>query len=228
VYANRPTPATGPSSAAVPRTHAPVLAVLGLGPEAPARLGLAPTPALEVPWTLGFALAAAVPALLLYRRLRRADVLDHDHRETILEEVRTDPPATVADLAGLLALDYKTVEHHVRVLEDFGLVEPRRRGQLRELYPAGDAPPELPEPLAGEHETALALLRLVADEPGLTQAEAARRLDLARSTVAWHVDRLAEKGLLRDPDGAPGLEAGPALDEVEDLVRREVEGPVAA
>lgn len=227
MYANRPTPATGPSRAPVPSATAPAVGLVGLG-SGPVRLSLAPTPAVELPWTLGFAVVAAVPALLLYRRLRRAEVTDHHHREAILDEVRSDPPATVADLAGLLDLDYKTVEHHVRVLEDFGLVEPRRRGQLRQLYPAGEAPPELPEPLAGEHGTALALLRIVAEKPGLTQAEAAQRLDVARSTVAWHVDRLAEKGLLRDPDGAPGLEGGPALEEVDDLLRREVEGPAAA
>lgn len=227
MHAHRPRPDASPSRAPVPRTTAAV-AWLGLGPETPVRLGSAPAPFAELPFTVGILLLGVVPAVLLYRRLRRPDVLDHDHRRAILDRLAEEAPATVGGLASDLDLDYKTVDHHVRVLRDFGLVEARRRGQRRAIYPADEAPPELPAPLAGEHATALALLRLVADEPGLTQTEAAHRLDLARSTVHWHVDRLVDKGLLRDPEGAPGLEGGPALEDVRDLLEDETHGRRAA
>lgn len=224
MYAPRPRSDARPSRANAPRTTAPVLALAGLGPQAPVRLGAAPAPLADLPWSLGLALVGVVPALLLYRRLRRPDVLDHDHREAILDRLAEDAPATVGSLAEALDLDYKTVEHHVRVLRDFGLVEARRRGRHRALYPADDAPPELPDPLAGEHATALAVLRLVAEEPGLTQSQVAQRLDVARSTVHWHVQRLAEKDLLRAPEGAPGLEGGPALEDVRDVLDSGLEG----
>lgn len=226
--AHRPHPAAAPSRDDARRTTAPALALAGLGAQAPVRLGAAPAPLVELPWTLGLVLLGLVPGLLLYRRLRRPQVLDHDHREAILDHLADEAPATVGALARALDLDYKTVQHHVRVLEDFGLVEARDRGRHRAIFPADEAPPELPDPLAGEHATALALLRVVAEEPGLTQTEAAARLDLARSTVHWHAQRLAEKDLLRAPDGAPGLEAGPALEDVRDVLDRDVDGRQAS
>jgi DNA-binding transcriptional ArsR family regulator len=91
------------------------------------------------------ALAAALPfvtpaVMPLYRRIARRRVLASPTRRAILDAFTREPGSTAAAVAGALAVDYKTVQHHARVLREFHLVTARRDGRLIRYYPlAGPA-----------------------------------------------------------------------------------------
>lgn len=55
------------------------------------------------------------------------------NRARILVLLR-DRPYNAHQVSKALALDYKTVEHHMKVLEEHGLVDMERRGEYGALY----------------------------------------------------------------------------------------------
>lgn len=114
-------------------------------------------------------------------------------RNRIAEQVRTDPGIHFNELTRVLDLAPGQVQYHLRRLED--VIVDERFGRTH-YYP-----PEFDE----WERRALALLRretaadvvgvLLADGP-TPATDVAERVGIARSTLAWQVDRLREAGIV--------------------------------
>ncbi|MGQ0534525.1 MAG: winged helix-turn-helix transcriptional regulator [Methanobacteriota archaeon] len=163
--------------------------------------GLAPAAARVV------AIVAAVlllPLWILFRRLRAVDLLDQPQRRALYETILSSPGLTAGALATRAGLHYTSVQHHLRILDEMGLVELRRvAGRIHCFENHGRfsrAASDLHAVLQGA--TARRLLAFLSAHPGATPSEAARALALRPSTVKHHMDRLAGFGLLRiEPAG---------------------------
>lgn len=107
-------------------------------PVAPFEAGLPLAPVLA---TLALAVPLLCPLVLgLYRRLVAPTLLRTRMREAVLAFLHGRPGATVGETAVALGVDYKTVQHHVRVLEHFGLVRGTRVGRRILYAPLGGEP----------------------------------------------------------------------------------------
>lgn len=157
-------------------------------------------------WEPGEAAARLVvgPSLLLpvwamYRRIRATRALDQPQRKDIYDRVVAEPGMTPGDLRAATGLHYTTCVHHLRILERLGMIELKRLGgQLRVFENHSRySPTEARALAAARSPTARALLWLALARPGVTQADAAKHLGVARSTVKHHVDRLVEWGVLQ-------------------------------
>lgn len=166
---------------------------------------LAPAAPAPLPLAEGAAAAALLLAgAALYVRLAPAEVMDSATRQRILAAVRADPGCTTHTVARACLVDYKTAQHHLRVLRRAGFVQARRGdGRLERYFVAGDLPP-------GGQDAALALrspaARALAD--ALAQGARARAADLARAlaiseaTASVQLRRLEAAGLAaRGRDG---------------------------
>ncbi|MBI4394440.1 MAG: winged helix-turn-helix transcriptional regulator [Euryarchaeota archaeon] len=137
--------------------------------------------------------------LALYRRLHERKILDNPIRQEMLALIKKSPGISVSDTARLLGVDFKTALHHSRVLADYAHVELARKGRFLRLFENHNSfgVNEKGYILAFDSEVRRKIAKLVLLEPGITQAEMRGRLDFAKSTVNFHVSRLASSGIVK-------------------------------
>lgn len=159
-------------------------------------------PGLPMLALVGVVAAAAV--VVLYRRLRRDEVLDHDLRRDVLDLVKEDPGATVAQVAETFDVHYETARHHLDVLIDFDLViRTRVGGRVHHFENGGTWSREDRRIVARvRRDPRPGILETLAREGALAAGELAERADLAPSSISYHMDRLVAAGVAdREADG---------------------------
>jgi predicted transcriptional regulator len=139
----------------------------------------------------------------LYARLKREDLLENPLRDDILEVVQTSPGISASELGRRLNCGWGTLVYHLTVLERMQLLSSAREGRHKRFFVQGrinysdkGAVGLLANPAARM------VLDAIKDQPGLIQRDLSRHLNLSPGTVAWHVDRLHEAGLvLKEEEG---------------------------
>ena len=123
-------------------------------------------------------------------------------RIRILQLLR-DRPYNTNQVASLLTIDYKTAQHHLRVLRRSGFVQARASGKLERYFVAGDlAPGGQEEALALRSPSARALRAALGARGRARAAELARAAALSEATASVQLRRLEAAGLARrGPDG---------------------------
>lgn len=150
------------------------------------------------------------------------ETLDNETRAEMYDLVRESPGTYHAQLADEIGVTEETIRYHSRVLVDEGLVETRKHRGRRRLYPvtAGSDEPELADAMADS--PASDVLSVVQRREPTTLSSIAEALECAPSTVAHHLDRLEEDGLVtRERDG------GSVTVELQTATRSVLESPVA-
>lgn len=143
-----------------------------------------------------------VPPVFGYSRHDASDPLENETRTAIYDLVCESPGIYHARLAEETGVAVETVRYHCRILAEEGLVEPRKHRGKRRLYPVtmDDDDPELAAAIA-DSAAADVLSAIERLEPA-TLSAVAEHVDCAPSTVAYHLDRLEEDGLVsRERDG---------------------------
>lgn len=197
-----PTPAREPAFTPLLPAAAPVPQAIA---EAPA--GVAPVAAV-----VAVALITAQPAVslswerlrrfgllaLLYTRIAKENLLDHERRDALLQGIRDHPGSAVADLVRLTGVPRNTTVYHLARLEREGLVSSMREGRTRLYFAPGALHTRAnSEALAAlRHDTARAIAVQIGREPGLDQNSLCQRFGLAPSLAHWHADRLVASGVV--------------------------------
>lgn len=144
----------------------------------------------------GLVAAGGLAAWLLLRGLPEDPTRRH-----LLRLIRRRPGRNLTDLADELDVDRTTVRYHVDKLADDDRVTCRRVGRCRRVFPAGDAADAEHADLL-DHPVRQAIVRRLKRGPPVRQRRLAERCDVAPSTLTYHLDRLADAGLIeRDQDG---------------------------
>lgn len=149
---------------------------------------------------LAWALAKGKLALWLagYARVHGPEVLSSPHRARLHALVAAQPGSNVAALARQAGMGATSTTHHLRVLERNGLVASVRQG--RDLLWFDRHDPRFAGPrrqaAAVLRGTTAGIARHVAQHPGIRQHEVAAAFGLSQPTVAWHMRRLREAGLV--------------------------------
>lgn len=180
---------------AAPRHASEGATVTYVGTSAPTPLPPAPL-LLLVAATFAIGLAALLAApVALYHRIRGRDLLASGTRGRVHAHVRDHPGASASDVARALALDPTTARYHLRRLEKAGLASPEGNARRERWFAAGtlDAPARKALLVP---DGARRVLDALATRPHATKSELARALALGRATIAWHVERLADAGLV--------------------------------
>jgi DNA-binding transcriptional ArsR family regulator len=147
--------------------------------------------------------AARFLLLPLYARLKREQVLENPLRDDILQTVQQQPGISASELGRRLACGWGTLVYHLTVLERMKLVSSAREGRHKRFFAQGrihysdkGAVGLLANPAARN------ILDAIRAQPGVIQKELGERLELSPGTIAWHVERLAEQGLIvREEEG---------------------------
>lgn len=164
---------------------------------ASARVAVAPPGAELLPMLLLTPLLA-LPFLVLYRRVRKEQALDHALRKQILDRVASTPGTTPAEIQRGLGVHYTTCRHHLRILQGLGIVELSRVGGRVRCFDARDGLGEREVRLfaAVRNRKSRRILRALLQAPGSGPSQLARALGTSPSALQYHLDRLQAWGLL--------------------------------
>ncbi|WP_226041800.1 helix-turn-helix domain-containing protein [Natrinema sp. DC36] len=134
-----------------------------------------------------------------YSRYDDSDPLEHDCRAAIYETVRKQPGAYLSEVSDRTEVPLSTVRHHVRILEDEGLVTARKVNGKRRYFLEGDDAEllaALAEPAKRE------VLETIAEFGRAPNGRLADALERDPSTVSHHLAALEDDGLVvREKDG---------------------------
>jgi len=191
-----------------------------------------PTLVAAVPWSppptaavAGFGVLAVLVAFLywlwpafggapffgLFSRLRTHRLLDHPVRASLMQRIEARPGTHYQELMRAEGKGKGAVEHHLRKMEDAGLVRVERGGGRTCYFPKRTDGRAVAATVALKSDGAKAVLAAVLARPGCTAKDAASRAGLAPATVSQHIRKLADAGLLqarRGPRGALSLYPG--------------------
>lgn len=152
---------------------------------------------------LGAGLAALFwPALKvalapLYSRISKDAVLLHGSRENIYRLVKENPGIHAHEVAERLDLAWGTAIHHLKLLEQNGLLTSYRDGRYKRFFLVGDQRLAQKEAVALlRNDTARRIVEAVVGRPGLIQKDVCEALGVSSSLATWHLQRLAEAGLV--------------------------------
>lgn len=129
-----------------------------------------------------------------YSRYDGSNPLDNVTRAKIFATVGDAPGLSLSALSERAEIPRSTVRYHVRILEEEGLVETATvRGKHR-VHPAGNDNPELAASLSDD--STAELLETVAHDGPASVSDLAAALDRTPGTVSYHLERLADDGLI--------------------------------
>ncbi|MBI4393729.1 MAG: winged helix-turn-helix transcriptional regulator [Euryarchaeota archaeon] len=147
----------------------------------------------------------------------------------MLALIKKSPGISVSDTARLLGIDFKTALHHSRVLADYHHIELAKKGRFLRLFENHNSfgVNEKGYILAFDSDVRRKIAKLVLLEPGISQAEMRGRLDYAKSTVNFHVSRLASSGIVQaHPERPTGYVVAPEIrNKVIDALVTAAEAP---
>lgn len=143
------------------------------------------------------------------------DLLALESRRRLFQHLRRNPGQFLRELQRELGMGMGVLEHHLDLLVRQGLVTVEVDGQKR-FYPVEVAAPD--RTLLGFLRQAIPRQVLMALASGpLPRGEVVARLGLAPSTVQYHLQRLADSGLVSVQKG--GRDAVYQLERTDDVVR---------
>ncbi|WP_267642126.1 winged helix-turn-helix transcriptional regulator [Haloarchaeobius amylolyticus] len=139
-------------------------------------------------------------AVLRYSRYDGSDPLAHEDRARIHRVVTDAPGVYLSAISDASDVPLSTVRHHVRILEEEGLVTSVKLEGKRRYFPADTEDRELHAALASPPRAAI--IERLAAEGGALVGELAEALDRDPSTLSHHLGRLEDAGLVeRERDG---------------------------
>lgn len=117
-------------------------------------------------------------------------------RDRIATHIRAHPGVHFSELVRSLDLAPGQVQYHLKTLLSRGtFVEEPLYGRTH-YYPAGYDRWERQALALLRRETARDVIAVVLDEGPVSPGTVAERLDIARSTLEWHLDRLVDEGIV--------------------------------
>ncbi|MBW3582247.1 MAG: helix-turn-helix domain-containing protein [Euryarchaeota archaeon] len=146
-------------------------------------------------------------ALPLFSRVQRAKALDHPVRAELFSAVETEPGIHFQEMVRRTGHAEGQVQHHLGKLVDTGLLQVKKTKGYTCYFPGGRVDrATLASAGLLKSDGARSVFTAVATTPGTSGADIAEATGLARQTVAYHLKRLVEAGLLeRERNGAQVL-----------------------
>ncbi|WP_185715666.1 winged helix-turn-helix transcriptional regulator [Halocatena pleomorpha] len=133
--------------------------------------------------------------LLRYSRHDDSDPLENEVRSRVYDVIEQSPGTYISEVSEQVSATRSTVRYHVRILEEEGLIVGDADGGKHRFYPVGSDDPAL-EAAMNDNATARVLDSISRLEPAAVSV-LADDLDRAPGTVSYHLDRLAEDGLIK-------------------------------
>ncbi|QEE17350.1 winged helix-turn-helix transcriptional regulator [Promethearchaeum syntrophicum] len=131
-------------------------------------------------------------------RLTMEDVLENEFRNQILNLIIENPGIHYSELLRSVDTSSSNLAWHLDILETYKIISKKRVGRFLIFYPFIEKNPfaEFDINLI-KSKTTLDIFQIVGDNPGIVQYQIAKRMDLNRKTIKYHLDKLMSSNLIR-------------------------------
>jgi DNA-binding MarR family transcriptional regulator len=134
----------------------------------------------------------------LFTRKPKDELLDNEVRRQLVAKIEEDPGIHLQDLIDHSGVGNGAVRHHLRKLDDAGLVERVRIDGYVRFFPPDVDPEERTKIATLRAGCNAPVYRLVRQDPGMSVRDVAAELDRSPSTVFRALETLRERGVLAD------------------------------
>lgn len=135
---------------------------------------------------------------MAHKLLERQDLLDNQLRERIMDLLVSSPGSYLGKMGRDLGVPTSTLKYHLNILKSFELVTTVKKGRCRHYFPKRRRFTDHEKRMfaAIEHAPTRRMVELIRSTPGVSQAGLVQMTGLSQSTVAWHMGKLEEMGLV--------------------------------
>lgn len=121
------------------------------------------------------------------------DIFENEHRKNIINKILQEPGIHNNELLRQCNLQKGQLQWHLYVLLKYGIIKREKLGQYVSFFPVlfKIELKKIPLKLIKKSKTRLKILNLIEENPGINSAKIARKLNMRRSSVKYHVDKLA-------------------------------------
>lgn len=157
----------------------------------------------------------------LYHRIDDDELLDHPRRREIHDLVTAEPGIHFSELQRRTDLATGNLRHHLHRMVDANLIEEHASSGYRCFFPPGGVSERVREAAVRvRSDTARTVLSAISDDAASTVSGLRDDLNVAQSTISYHVKKLADAGLVdRSEDGrVVRLSTTPLGDRVLDQI----------
>lgn len=131
----------------------------------------------------------------LYTRLKPEQVTNHFVRGQILGYVKANPGETYTHIRKALNISNGQFVYHSRILESQDFIKSIKDGANRRFYPAGMRIPKEVKDVE-LNQVQRIIYTIILEYPGISQSRIARMMELAPSTVNYHVNIMSKVGVV--------------------------------
>ena len=138
----------------------------------------------------------------LYSKLNKEKVLNQFLRGQIYGYIMAYPGENYSSIKKALNVENGTLTHHLYILEREGFVTSRVDGRYKRFYPSGTTARK-------KIKTSMiqkAILKMIRQNPSITQTEIAESLETSKQVVNYHVKSLVNDGMLSVSKNGSSLE----------------------
>jgi len=126
------------------------------------------------------------------------DVFKNEKRKKIIERILHEPGIHHNELLRQCNLQKGQLQWHLEVLLEYGIIKKEKLGQYVMFFPTfTDKTQEKSlRRLIAKSKTTLEILDIIENNPGINASSIAKKLNITRSSVKYHIDKLSRKNII--------------------------------
>ena len=119
-------------------------------------------------------------------------------RQEILEYIDTSPGISIEELSNGMNINRETLRHHLRLLRENNYISIEKEGHSNRIFPnRGIYSGREREIISLCHNNTQAkILALIMKYPGIKNVDLKKELNVSKSTVTWHINKIEGAGIL--------------------------------
>ncbi|MHA1721333.1 MAG: winged helix-turn-helix transcriptional regulator [Promethearchaeota archaeon] len=131
-------------------------------------------------------------------RLTMEEVLENEFRNQILNLIIENPGIHYSEILRAVDTTSSNLAWHLDILETYKIISKKRVGRFLIFYPYIENNPFANFDInLAKSKTTLDIFQIIGDNPGIYQYQIAKRMDLNRKTVKYHLDKLESSKLIK-------------------------------
>jgi len=126
-----------------------------------------------------------------------SDRIELEPRKKVFEAIKANPGSHLRELDRILDIPFGTIRYHVKVLIKRSLIVAKKEGKYKRFYVKGKINREDKKRLAVlRKELPRTIILLLLEFPDSTHKEISEMMDVAPSTLSYHLKKMLDKGIL--------------------------------
>ncbi|MFX1557962.1 MAG: winged helix-turn-helix transcriptional regulator [Promethearchaeota archaeon] len=131
--------------------------------------------------------------------LTLSEIFENENRSKILKQILNNPGIHQNELLRNCNIQKGQLQWHLDVLLKYNIIKKKKFGQYSIYFPilSNIETVEGFENGLAKSETTAQIFHLIQENPGIYSSEIARKVNLARNTVKYHIDKLYKENLIQ-------------------------------